>query len=136
MMPSLILSTAARVLLPLLLVFSAFLLVRGHNAPGGGFAGGLVAATGFGLYALAHGVGEARRLLRVDPLVLAAAGLLVACGSGTAGMMAGGSFLTGLWVPFALPGIGKVGTPVLFDVGVLMVVAGITLTILFTLEED
>ena len=56
-MQSMILSTATRYLLPLLLMFSIFLLLRGHNEPGGGFAGGLVAAAALALYALALGLG-------------------------------------------------------------------------------
>ena len=60
-MKPLILPTAARFLLPLLLLFSAFLLLRGHNAPGGGFAAGLVAAAAFALYAIATDVRAARR---------------------------------------------------------------------------
>ncbi|HMN02746.1 MAG TPA: MnhB domain-containing protein, partial [Geobacter anodireducens] len=66
-MQSLFLATAVRLLLPLLLLFSLFLLLRGHNEPGGGFVGGLVAAAAFALHALAHGVAAARRVLRVEP---------------------------------------------------------------------
>ncbi len=71
---SLILSTATRYLLPLLLLFSLFLLLRGHNEPGGGFVGGLVAVAAFALYALAAGTQEARSLLRVDTRTLMAVG--------------------------------------------------------------
>jgi multicomponent Na+:H+ antiporter subunit B len=80
-MPSLILSTATRYMLPLLLLFSVFLLLRGHNDPGGGFVGGLVAAAAFSFYAFAYQVSEARRALRVEPRVLIGAGLVVAVGS-------------------------------------------------------
>jgi multicomponent Na+:H+ antiporter subunit B len=135
-MPSLILSTTARLLLPLLLSLSVFLLLRGHNEPGGGFVGGLVAATGFALYALAFDVATARSVLRVDPGRLAALGLGVALSSGLAGLLAGRPFLTGLWVERAFPVIGKLGTPLLFDVGVFMVVLGITLVIVFALVEE
>ena len=65
-MNSLLLRTAARFLVTLLLLFSIFLLLRGHNEPGGGFVGGLVAAGAFALYGLASNVVEARRALRVD----------------------------------------------------------------------
>ena len=70
--------TAARLLMPLLLVFSVFLLLRGHNQPGGGFVGGLVAAAAFALYAIAFGVHRARQALLVRPLTLLGAGLLIA----------------------------------------------------------
>jgi multicomponent Na+:H+ antiporter subunit B len=77
-MVSLILATAARVVQPLLLLFSIFVLVRGHNAPGGGFAGGLVAAIAFTLIVIAYDAEMARRSLRVDPRHVFAVGLLVA----------------------------------------------------------
>ncbi len=67
-MTSLILSTATRYMLPLLLLFSIFLLLRGHNEPGGGFVGGLVAAAAFALYAIAFDVATARRTLGVETL--------------------------------------------------------------------
>ena len=66
--------TAARLLMPLLLLFAVFLLLRGHNEPGGGFVGGLVAAAAFALYAIAYGVDRARRALLVKPLTLLGVG--------------------------------------------------------------
>jgi multicomponent Na+:H+ antiporter subunit B len=136
MMHSLILSVAARTLLPLLLIFSLFLLVRGHNEPGGGFAGGLVAAAAFGLYGLAYDVKTARDTLQVDPITLLAVGLLVALVSGLFGLVAGLPFLTGFWWGFPLPVIGNPGTPLLFDIGVYITVLGVTLTIIFNLFEE
>ena len=88
-MTSLILSTATRYLLPLLLLFSIFLLLRGHNEPGGGFAGGLVAAAAFALYTIAHNVAEAKKALYVNPHTLIATGLLVAVSSGLISLVAG-----------------------------------------------
>jgi multicomponent Na+:H+ antiporter subunit B len=133
---SVIFSTGARYMMPLLLMLSLFLLLRGHYLPGGGFVGGLVAAAAFLVFAYAYGVELARRLLRIDPIRLIALGLLVAFGSGLAGVFAGEPFLTGLWLPFEVPPIGKVGTPLLFDVGVYMVVLGTVLAITFTLAEE
>jgi multicomponent Na+:H+ antiporter subunit B len=134
-MYSVILATTTRFLLPLILLFSVFLLLRGHNMPGGGFVGGLVAATGFALHALAHDVSAARRVLRVDPKRLLSFGLLVAVASGCLGAAIGEPFMTALWLPQALPVLGKFGTPVLFDLGVYLVVCGVALTIVFTLME-
>jgi multicomponent Na+:H+ antiporter subunit B len=118
-------------------LFSFYLLGRGHNEPGGGFAGGLVASAGFALYSLAYDAKTARRILHVDPIQLAAAGLLAALSSGLIGWLAGVPFLTGVWIKFLLPGIGEldVGTPLLFDAGVYLVVTGVILSIVFTLEE-
>ena len=135
-MTSLILSTAMNYLLPLLLLLSVFLLLHGHNLPGGGFVGGLVAAAAFSLYALAHGVERARALLRVNPRLLIGLGLLVALGSGCFAFFAELPFLTGLWSDLKIPIVGKVGTPVLFDTGVYFVVLGVALTIILNLAED
>lgn len=136
-MNSLILRTAVRFLMPLLLLFSVFLLVRGHNQSGGGFAGGLVAASAFALFSLAYNAAEARRVLRIPTALLIASGLLIAVLSGLIGLLAGRPFLTGLWTYVFIPGIGnlEVGTPVLFDIGVYLLVFGITLTMVFSLEE-
>ena len=73
-MTSSILRTATRFLMPLLLLFALFLLLRGHNEPGGGFVGGLVVAAAFVLYAIAYGVAAGRRALLVDPSTLLGAG--------------------------------------------------------------
>lgn len=136
MIRSLILSTAVRILLPLLLLFSLFLLLRGHNEPGGGFVGGLVAASGFALYALAHGVSIARRKMYIEPQTLVAAGLLTAAGSGCFALFAGRPFMTGLWGGERIPIIGKAGTPFLFDAGVYLLVMGMALLIVFSLMEE
>jgi multicomponent Na+:H+ antiporter subunit A len=124
--------TAARLLMPLLLMFSAFLLLRGHNDPGGGFVGGLVAAAAFSLYAIAFGVERARRALLVRPLTLLGAGLLIALASGLPAVLRGQPFLTASWVP----GPVTLGTPVVFDIGVFLVVAGVVLMMTFSLAEE
>ena len=135
-MTSLIFSTATRYMLPLLLLFSIFLLLRGHNEPGGGFVGGLVAAAAFALYAFAFNVENARHALRVDPRTLIGVGLLIAVGSGMLSLFGNLPYMTGLWSSQEIPIIGKAGTPVLFDVGVYFVVIGVTLTIIFSLAES
>ena len=136
MIRSIILSSAVRILLPLLLLFSLFLLLRGHNEPGGGFVGGLVAASGFALYALAHGASTARLKMYIEPHTLVGAGLLTALGSGCVSLFAGRPFLTGLWSGQPVPVIVKAGTPLLFDAGVYLVVMGMALLIVFTLMEE
>ncbi len=135
-MHSMILSTATRYLLPLLLMLSVFLLLRGHNEPGGGFVGGLVAGAALALYAMALGLRPARQVLGIDPRTLIYFGLLAAALSGLPALFGGLEFMTGLWSAQALPVIGKLGTPLLFDVGVYLVVIGITLTIIFALMEN
>ncbi len=137
-MNSLILQTAVRYLLPLLLLFSLFVFIRGHNQPGGGFVGGLIAAAAYALYAIAHNTRAARQILGVEPRVLIGLGLLLALGSGVFGIVSGYPFMTGLWAMFEFPGWGKVevGVPLFFDAGVYLVVLGVTLTIIFALAEE
>lgn len=133
---SIILSTTIKYLIPLLLIFSFFLLLRGHNEPGGGFVGGLVAASAYALYAIANGVGEAKKLMKVDPLNLIGIGLLIALVSGLLALVWGQDFMTGLWLKNEVPVIGKLGTPLLFDVGVYVLVLGIATKIIFPLAEE
>ena len=136
-MISIILRTATRFLIALLLLFSVFLLLRGHNAPGGGFVGGLVAAAAYILHALAYDVPSTRAALRLAPRTLIGVGLLVAVASGLLPMLLGRPFLTGLWAD-VLPGSGTldVGTPLIFDTGVYVAVLGVTLTIMLALAEE
>jgi multicomponent Na+:H+ antiporter subunit B len=135
-MTSLILRTATRFLMPLLLLFALFLLLRGHNEPGGGFVGGLVVAAAFVLYAIAYGLDAGRRALLVAPSTLLGAGLLVALSSGISAVLVGRPFLTAMWTKVAIePAVFDVGTPLVFDVGVFLAVIGVVLTIVFTLAE-
>lgn len=137
-MQSLILRTATRLLVSLILVFSIYLLFRGHNSPGGGFSGALVAGTGFALYIIAEGADSVRRAIRIDPRRLIVFGLGLALISGLVGVFFGKPFLTGLWWSVAdLPDYKIVlGTPFFFDVGVYAIVLGTILTIILALEES
>lgn len=126
--------TAARPLEVILLLLSVLMLLRGHNEPGGGFIGGLTAAGAFAVHGLSHGAASARRLLGVSPRSVAAWGLVVAVASGLLGLAAGRSYLGGLWFG-AVVGVGKVGTVLLFDVGVYLVVVGTVLAVLESLTE-
>jgi multicomponent Na+:H+ antiporter subunit B len=119
-----------------MLIFSFFLLLRGHNHPGGGFVGGLVAASAFVLYAIANGVVDARRLLRTDPLNIIRTGLLIALISAVISLIFGEIFFTGLWLEEEIPVIGKLGTPLIFDLGVYLLVIGIVTKIIFPLFEE
>lgn len=137
-MISLILRTATKFLLPLLLLFSIFLVMRGHNEPGGGFAGGLVAAAGFALYALSTNVQAARRALQIDTHTLIGSGLLLAVATGVLPLLLGQEFLSGQWISLEVFAFGviEIGTPLLFDIGVYLVVLGVALMIIFTLAEE
>jgi multicomponent Na+:H+ antiporter subunit B len=137
-MTSLILRTATNYLIELVLLFSVFLLLRGHNEPGGGFVGGLAASAAFVLYTIAFNVQRARQLLRVEPHNLIGAGLLIALASGLVGLLLGKSFLTGAWVKWNVLGALEIelGLPLFFDIGVYLVVLGTTLLFIFSLFEE
>ena len=136
-MDSFILRAATRMLVGLILVFSAYLLFRGHNAPGGGFSAALIAGTGFALFAIAEGPGPVRRALRSDPVVFIAWGLILAIGSGLPALMAGRPYLNGLWWNGKIIEGGiSIGTPLIFDTGVFLVVLGTILTLVLRLEES
>ena len=137
-MRSIILTSATRFLMPMILLFSAFLLLRGHHLPGGGFVGGLIAAAAFGLYLLAFDAHETRRLLRVEPRNLIGLGLLVVLGAGLAGVVRREPFLTARWGRFQITDLVNIelGTPLLFDAGIYLVVLGATLSMLLALAEE
>ncbi len=133
-MNTMILRETTRRLVPLILVFSVFLLLRGHEQPGGGFVGGLVASIAFSLYAFVFGPQAARGILRADPRAVGAVGLAVAIASGFVGSIRDASpFLTGQWGTLA--GL-KIGTPVMFDVGVYLVVIGVVLNFVIGIKEQ
>ncbi|HMR78701.1 MAG TPA: MnhB domain-containing protein, partial [Polyangiaceae bacterium] len=118
------LSAAARVLGPVLLVLSVWLLLRGHNQPGGGFIGGLVAAAAW----LTAGLAGAKLVQRgPKPEVLVGIGLVVALGSGLIAFTQADAFMTGQWIHLATV---PLGTPLLFDVGVYLAVLGFARTVL------
>ena len=137
-MTSLILSTASRLLLPVVLLFSIFILLRGHNQPGGGFVGGLIAAAAFALHAIAYGVKKTRSLLGLDPRSLIGLGLFVALVSAMVSLVLGQPFFTGQWINLSFGSLGELdlGTPLVFDIGVYLTVIGVTLTIILSLAEE
>lgn len=114
-------------MVPTLVVFSVYVLVVGHDAPGGGFAGGLLAAAALLLVYLAYGDRGVRRVLRLDPEAVAGFGLVVAVGAGLAGIVLGDAFLEGLTLTTTVPLIGvvKLTSVLVFDVGVYLVVVGL-----------
>ncbi|MBL3825758.1 MULTISPECIES: Na+/H+ antiporter subunit B [Marinobacter] len=135
---TLILHTAALAIMPLQLMFSVFLLLRGHDEPGGGFIGGLVAASAFVLYAFAFGAESTRKLLRVSPRDILAAGLLFGLASTIPAFWTGQAMLTALWWEVPLPGDGylKLSTVLIFDIGVYLAVLGTLMTFVISLMES
>ncbi|WP_349358043.1 hydrogen gas-evolving membrane-bound hydrogenase subunit E [Stappia sp.] len=136
-LPSLIFATTARMFFVLMLVVSLIALFRGHNEPGGGFIGGLIASAGFAVLALALGIERARRALLLHPVVWMGVGLVLAILSGIPGAVLDESFLTHKWAELNLGFTTlKVGTTYLFDIGVYLTVIGGVLAFLIRIQEQ
>ncbi|MEX2963662.1 Na+/H+ antiporter subunit B [Microbulbifer sp. TYP-18] len=137
-MNSVVLQTATRALVALLLMFSVYMLIRGHNQPGGGFIAGLIAAAAFTLFTLAWGTAAARSALRIQPGTLAALGVLLAGTSGMVAGFAGEPLFTGQWLFLGgADGDKKVAlnSVLAFDIGIYLAVLGAALVLIFALEE-
>lgn len=135
MMKSLILQIAVKLLFPLLIVTSLLVLFRGHHLPGGGFIGGLVAASAFILSTFALGLEETGRKMRVKPVFFIKLGLTVAFMATLLPLFFGYGFLEPMWANFYLPIIGRPGTPLLFDTGVYLLVIGGVCNIVFSIAD-
>ena len=122
----LILAVVARPLYVLILLASLWVLLRGHNEPGGGFIAGLMAVSATILWAIAYGAAAARaRLPLGDPLHPAVTGLLIAALSGLPGWLGGHAYLTHQWLSLALGPLDlTLSTVLLFDLGVYLTVWG------------
>ncbi|MBS9525196.1 Na+/H+ antiporter subunit B [Litoribacter ruber] len=134
-MKTIIFKTASSYLLPLLLLFAIFILLRGHYLPGGGFVGGLIAAIAFVIHSFANGIEKTRGIIKFHPGFLMPIGLALALIAAIAPLFTGGALMTGLWFENPVPVIGMVGSALFFDIGVFLVVVGVTLTIIFTISE-
>ena len=134
---SLMLEYVSRTAYWLMLLASVWILLRGHNAPGGGFIAGLVAVAATALMAIVYGVDDARRRLPLQPLQLAVAGVLLALISGFPGAWDGNPFLTHQWWSIEVGNnVFKLSTVIMFDVGVFAAVWGAFATYLFALLDD
>jgi multicomponent K+:H+ antiporter subunit A len=127
-----------RLLLPVAGVISVFFLLRGHNAPGGGFVGGLVMATGFIVQYMVSGTHWIEARMRIHPQYAIALGLLCAGGAGGAAWLASANFLTSLEWHATLPLIGELhlSSTLLFDLGVYLLVVGATTLMLVALAHQ
>jgi multicomponent Na+:H+ antiporter subunit B len=135
-MNTLIFRTIAPFLTALMLLFSVFILLRGHNEPGGGFIGGLIAASALAIYGIANGVPAVRRAIRIHPLAIAGAGLLMSTAAGLISIAAAVPFMTGLWIYPVILGLEvPLSSVMLFDIGVYFVVLGAITAIALALEE-
>ncbi|SMQ60891.1 multisubunit sodium/proton antiporter, MrpB subunit [Devosia lucknowensis] len=136
-MNTVIFRTLAPLIVAIMLVFSMYICLRGHNEPGGGFIGGLIAAASIGVFGMASGVATVRRALRVDPIAIAGFGVVLAGFSGLLSLFTGSPFMTSIWlyVPLGDSNI-PLSTPLFFDLGVYCVVFGTLSAIALSLESD
>jgi multicomponent Na+:H+ antiporter subunit B len=136
-MNTLILRTIAPLLVAIMVVFAIYVTLRGHNEPGGGFIGGLIAASAMAVYGMASGVDEVRRALRFSPIAYAGAGLALAGLSGVLSVFAAAPFMTGLWLDLEIGASAvALSTPLLFDIGVFLVVFGTLGAVALALSEE
>ena len=133
-----ILDEADRWLFPVIVLVSVYVALRGHNAPGGGFAGGLVAGAAFVLRFLAGGEISVRRSVIARSTTLIGTGLLIAVSTAIAPLVVGDALLEStIWKP-RVPLIGevKIVSSAIFDVGVYLLVIGVVLAVLLALGSD
>lgn len=132
MKSSFLMYASARYVLWACVALSLFVLLRGHNDPGGGFIGGLIGALGFVFHALARGEAATLTVLRLHPLTWAGIGLLCGIAAGLPALLVFGEpFLTQQWVAGT-----PIGTMVLFDLGVYFVVLGFSLAFVLPFMEE
>ena len=135
-MRSVIFRAVAPFLTSLMLLFSVFVLLRGHNDPGGGFIGGLIAVSAIAIYGIAFGVAAARRALHFHPLAISGAGLFLSAASGLPSLAEKLPFLTGIWTTVQLFGVSvDLSTVTAFDIGVYLVVVGSLSSVTLALED-
>lgn len=136
--PSIVLDLCVRLVFHATLATSLFFLFAGHNAPGGGFIGGLVAGCALVLRYLGSEGPGLQREVRVGPTTLLGAGLLIAVGAAVVPLALGGSPLESTYTYLDVPVIGELplASVLAFDTGVYLIVVGIVLTILTTLGSQ
>ena len=132
------LEVITRVIFHTIIVLSVYLLFAGHNAPGGGFAGGLVAGLALVIRYLAGGRYELGEAAPVDPGLVLGLGLVFAGGTAAAGLVFGSNvlqsaILTAHWPVF---GSVKLVTSLFFDIGVYLIVLGLVLDVLRSLGAE
>jgi multicomponent Na+:H+ antiporter subunit B len=137
-MNSVILQIASKYVRWLMVIFSIIILLRGHNYPGGGFIGGLLAGLSIAYKGFAFTPELAKEQIKIKPDSFIGVGLLFIVGSFLPSFFMNTGFMNGIWVTIPLPfteGI-KLGSPFIFDIGVFFTVIGVTLLFLFSLTRE
>ena len=137
-MTSLILKTAMRLIVPLTMLFAAYMALKGHNEPGGGFIGGLVAAVSIALYRMTYGVDSFDKLIPFHPRILVFVGLAMAFLTAVTPLAFNLPLLTSYEHTFNL-GYGQTihfVTAAIFDIGVLLVVIGVSVGMIDRMSRE
>lgn len=136
-MNSVIFRTVAPLIVALMLVFSVYVCLRGHNEPGGGFIGGLIASGAIAVLGTAIGVPATRRALRFDPIAIAGFGVLLAALSGLPSLFIEAPFMTSIWLYLDVgDSVIPLSTPLIFDIGVYLVVFGALTSVGLSLQSE
>lgn len=135
-MKTIIIDVAIRALVPLFFFFSMYMFFRGHNSPGGGFIAGLICSIPFIVHAITFGSATTKIVYKVKPIFLSGLGLLLAFMSGVFALFAERPLMSSYWTDEGLFFVPKLGTPLLFDTGVFLVVSGVVLQVAFLFCED
>lgn len=132
------LQTATKVVTFIILMFAVHIFFAGHYTPGGGFVGGLLTTSAIVLLMLAFDIPTIKKILPINYVVLTAVGLLIAIATASASIIFDVPFFTHAYDYFDLPLFGETSlhSALLFDIGVYLVVVGVTMTIIQTIGED
>ncbi|HWK23561.1 MAG TPA: Na(+)/H(+) antiporter subunit B [Ureibacillus sp.] len=133
-----IMQFTAKIVFFIIFFYAVHIFFAGHYTPGGGFVGGLVTASAIVLLIIAFDLKTVQTILPINYIYLIASGLILALGTAAISMFTGKAFFTHYFDYFNLPIIGKTSlhTAALFDLGVYLVVVGVTMTIIQTIGED
>ena len=136
-MRNIILEKISKLYLIVMVVFSIFILLRGHNNPGGGFIGGIITSTGFIFYGIINGSAKIKALLKISTIELMGAGLLMGIVALIIPVFSGKEPFTGVWIHFdSFTGNTiHLGTPLLFDTGIYLVVTGVFISIIISVID-
>lgn len=134
---NIILENIVNLFMKVMFFFSIYLLLRGHNNPGGGFIAGIIASTGFIFYAIIFGTESLQTIIKLKPQTFIGIGLMLVLIAAVLPTFFSMEMLTGIWIKTKLPVLGTLhlGTPLLFDTGVYGVVVGVILTIIISIME-
>ena len=135
---NLILQFTSKIVFFMIFFFAVHIFFAGHYTPGGGFVGGLLMASAIVLLVIAYDLKTVQKILPLNYMYVTATGLILALGTAAFPMFNNDPFFTHYFDYFTLPLIGKTSlhTAALFDLGVFLVVVGVTMTIIQTIGED